>query len=261
MLTQPDCLAITDPSGRYPTESAALTAELRSQGITLCPEPLPSGLELCFTPEGLMLRGGDRGRSEALIVDFANDTFLYRLRHGGGRKQPLARAIGLKPDYSPLVLDATAGLGRDGFLLAALGCRVTLCERSALIHALLRDGLARAACDPRLGAIAGRIRLYPGDALTLLPTLAQDRPEVIYLDPMFPHRTKSALVKKEMRLVRLVVGGDSDTNDLLREALAHAGKRVVCKRPIQAAPLAGPRPDFAITTPRHRFDIYLVDSL
>jgi 16S rRNA (guanine1516-N2)-methyltransferase len=234
-----------------------LAAELRSLGFTIGTDSQPGTMELCFTVKGLMLRETGSERAESILVDFASESFLYRLQRGGGRKQPLARAIGLKPGYSPQVLDATAGLGRDGFLLASLGCRVILCERSALIHALLRDGLTRAASDPRLSAIASRITLYLGDALTLLSTLPQDRPEVIYLDPMFPHRTKSALVKKEMRMVRMVVGDDSDTSDLLKEALAQAGKRVVCKRPIQAESLEGPRPDFTITTPKHRFDIYL----
>jgi 16S rRNA (guanine1516-N2)-methyltransferase len=215
-------------------------------------------MSLRFSATGLALQPSDPKDGEAIRVDFALPSFLYRLDHGGGRKQPMARAMGLKPGYSPLILDATAGLGRDGFILAALGCRVLLCERSPIICALLQDGLSRALVDPRLHAIAERITLYAGDSRQLLPALApEERPEVIALDPMFPHRTKSALVKKEMRVVRAVVGEDSDTSDLLQVALAHADKRVVCKRPLQALPLAGPAPTFAITTPKHRFDVYL----
>lgn len=227
--------------------------------------PHPADLELCLSPQGLRL-GEKAVRGESIIVDFASASFLYRLRRGGGRKQALARAIGLKPGYNPSVIDATAGLGRDGFILAALGCQVGLCERSAAIAALLADGLRRAATDPRLSAIAARIDLYRGDSRQYLPTLPADRrPEVIYLDPMFPCRDKkSALIKKEMRLVRKVVGDDEDTAELLQTALTYASKRVVCKRPIEAKPLSGDgpqggerRPDFAITTPNHRFDVYL----
>lgn len=223
-------------------------------------------MELCFSHKGLVLQEHS-GRAESILVDFASDTFLYRLQKGGGRRQPLARAAGLQPGYSPLVLDATAGLGRDGFILASLGCRVILCERSAIVHALLHDGLTRAAIDPRLSLIANRITLYGGDCRTLLPTLPTElRPDTIYLDPMFPGRgKKSALIKKEMRIVRTVVGDDQDTSALLQAAIEHATKRVVCKRPIQAPPLELPpqdgvpqrRPDFAISTPKHRFDIYL----
>lgn len=235
-----------------------MTAELAARGLAVNAQPEPSGLILCFGPNGLSLQGGRAGGGETISVDFGSVSFLYRMLKGGGRKQPLARAMGLRPGYSPLILDATAGLGRDGFLLAALGCRVILCERSPIIHALLRDGLKRAAGDPRLSAITGLLRLYGGDSSQLLPMLADEyHPEVIYLDPMFPHRTKSALVKKEMRLVRTVVGDDPDTSSLLHAAISLAGKRVVCKRPIQALIIEGPRPDFAIRTPKHRFDIYL----
>ena len=258
----PISLCLSDPNGGHQDEAKTLATALVAQGITLTDSPRPGELELCFSPQGLRLRE-NVARGESLMVDFASASFLYRLRQGGGRKQPLARAIGLKAGYNPLVLDASAGLGRDGFLLAALGCQVGLCERSAVIAALLGDGLRRAANDPRLSAIAARLTLYRGDSRQCLPALPPDnRPEVIYLDPMFPHRgKKSALVKKEMRLVRKVVGDDGDTAELLQTALAHASQRVVCKRPIGAAALAeegpGAGPDFAITTPNHRFDVYL----
>lgn len=238
-------------------EADALAIGLKSQGILVSNVLQPSGMELCFSQQGLTLQGNG-GKAESIIVDFSSDSFIYRLLKGGGRKQPLARAIGLQPGYSPLVLDATAGLGRDGFILASLGCRVVLCERSAIIHALLQDGLKRAGTDPRLSTIVSRITLSAEDSRTLLPMLAHEhRPDVIYLDPMFPSRTKkSALVKKEMRMIRRMVGEDGDSIALLQAAIACAGKRVVCKRPIQAAPIEG-QPDFSITTPKHRFDIYL----
>lgn len=249
-------------------DSEALATSLRSQGITVSNTLPPFGMELCFTAKGLILRG-NQNRAESIIIDFSSDSFIYRLMKGGGRKQPMARAIGLKPGYSPLILDATAGLGRDGFILASLGCRLILCERSAIIHALLRDGLTRAGDDPRLSPIVSRITLYAGDSLKLMAELTQEhRPDVIYLDPMFPHRTKSALVKKEMRILRAMVGDDPDIGTLLQEAIAYAGKRIVCKRPTQAPPLVVPslngadgrQPDFAITTPKHRFDIFLTPT-
>lgn len=258
MPTLPALLSITDPDGLHPQEAAALADSLRAQGVAVVAPALSCTMELRFTAAGLTLLQPGRGGGKSVRVDFTSDSFLYRLAKGGGRKQPLARAMGLKPGYSPRILDATAGLGRDGFLLAALGCRVTLCERSPILAALLHDGLQRAAADPRLQEIVERIDLQLGDTIRLLPDLAlRERPEVISLDPMFPHRTKSALVKQEMRLVRDLVGEDQDSSELLAVALTHAGKRVVCKRPIQAPPLTGPAPDFAITTPKHRFDVYL----
>jgi len=82
------------------------------------------------------------------------------------------------------------------------------------------------------------------------------RPEVVFLDPMYPHRQKSALVKKEMRLLRQLVGDDEDASDLLVTALARARRRVVVKRPRLAPTLTGPAPGFQIIAPNTRFDVY-----
>lgn len=201
-------------------------------------------------PKGILL--------QPISVDFAGPSFKYRLHRGGGRRQPLARALGLKHGASPLVLDAAAGLGRDGFIIAALGCRVIMCERSPLIHALLADGLRRALEDKELAQAAGRIRLYEGDSQILLSRLVGDEaPQVIYLDPMFPPRRKSALVKNEMRVLQAVAGEDLDSTELLDTAARTDCQRIVCKRPAGAAPLSSRRPDFAVKTPKHRFDVYL----
>lgn len=201
-------------------------------------------------PQGMLL--------QPISVDFASPTFKYRLRRGGGRNQPLARALGLKHGVRPLVLDAAAGLGRDGFIIAALGCRVIMCERSPLIHDLLADGLRRALEDEELALTASRIRLYRGDSQVLIPTLTGDEiPQVIYLDPMFPPRKKSALVKNEMRILQAVAGEDLDSTELLNAAAQTGCRRIVCKRPAQADPLSDRRPDFAVKTPKHRFDVYL----
>ncbi|MDD5760180.1 MAG: class I SAM-dependent methyltransferase [Desulfobulbaceae bacterium] len=266
MQTPPTSLCVTDKTGCHQAEVESLTTSLSAQRITVLRAVRAGDFELCFSHKGLVLQENG-GRAESILVDFASDTFLYRLQKGGGRRQPLARAVGLQPGYSPLVLDATAGLGRDGFILASLGCRVIFCERSPIVHALLHDGLARAATDPRLSAIASRISLYAGDCRALLPALSEEfQPDTIYLDPMYPSRSKkSALIKKEMRMIRALVGDDHDTSALLQAAIEHAAKRVVCKRPIQAPPLElSPQgsdrerqPDFAITTPKHRFDVYL----
>jgi 16S rRNA (guanine1516-N2)-methyltransferase len=193
-----------------------------------------------------------------ICVDFCSTSFKYRIFKGGGRSQALAKAIGLKHNARPLVFDATAGLGRDGFIMAALGCRVIMCERSPVIFALLEDGLRRAAQDRQLKMICQRITLRLGPSQEVLPQICrQSRPGVVYLDPMFPHRRKSALVKKEMRALRIVVGDDKDSEALLQTALQETGQRVVCKRPAQAEILPGHRPDFAINTKKHRFDVYL----
>jgi 16S rRNA (guanine1516-N2)-methyltransferase len=158
----------------------------------------------------------------------------------------------------PTVLDATAGLGRDAFVLAALGCEVTLIERHPLVAALLEDGLRRASADSATAAIAARMRLREGDAIALMRDWSGDAPQVVYLDPMFPPRDKSALVKKEMRVFRPLVGDDGDAPALLTAALSLASHRVVVKRPRKALALSigGIVPGYALEGKSSRFDVY-----
>ena len=78
-------------------------------------------------------------------VNFVSSQMEYRRTKGGGRHQLIAKAVGLKPNISPVVIDVTAGLGKDAFVLASLGCHVTMAERNPLVRLLLEDGLRRAS--------------------------------------------------------------------------------------------------------------------
>ncbi len=140
-------------------------------------------------------------------------------------------------------------------MLAALGADVALLERSPVVGALLADALRRARADPDVAAIAARMTLQVGEAATLLKTL--EPPDVVYLDPMYPHRTKSALPKKEMRLFRLLVGPDDDAAGLLAAARAAALRRVVVKRPAGAPFLGDAKPDGRLESKNTRYDLYL----
>lgn len=197
-------------------------------------------------------------------VDFVEGAVAHRRLYGGGSGQMIAKAVGIQPGVRPVVLDATAGLGRDAFVLAELGCVVTLIERHPLIAALLEDGLHRArlhTADAAVGAIVARMRLLCGNAINLMADWADEPPQVIYLDPMFPHRDKTALVKKEMRLFRPLVGDDDDAPALLEGALALATHRVVVKRPRKAPAIAGASPGYVLEGKSSRFDIYPKKSL
>ena len=193
----------------------------------------------------------------ALRVDFVNGPVAHRLRFGGGRGQDLPKAMGLRSGKTPTVVDATAGLGRDAFLLASLGAQVTLIERSLEMHALLADGMARAMAEGGgFKEIVGRMTLLHGDAKDLLPTLEGD---AVLIDPMHPPRKNSALVKRELRQVREIVGTDEDAADLMRVALAHARQRVVLKWPAKAEPMAGIRAcSHQIMGKSTRYDVFMV---
>lgn len=222
-----------------------------------------SGLYLELSIEHLALKDADDPKLGGVFVDFASDALEYRRKHGGGKQEFVAKAVGLKGDAQPSVVDATGGLGRDAFILASLGCNVTLIERSPVVAALLADGIERAGINDMVSDwLPQRMRLIHGDSAEVMQAMVEtgERPEVVYLDPMFPHRKKSTQVKKEMRLFQSLLGGDLDADGLLAPALNLAQKRVVVKRPGSAGVLAGSKPSSTIASKKHRFDIYFTHS-
>ena len=181
----------------------------------------------------------------------------HRRKFGGGRGEAVAKAVGIKGNDFPTVIDATAGLGRDAFVLAAIGCKVRLVERHPVVAALLEDGLARAYADAEIGKfMQERMQLVAVSHIAQLDC-EKEQADVVYLDPMYPHKQKSALVKKEMRVFQHLVGADLDADSLFLPAKALARKRMVVKRPDYAPFMAEMKPDFSHTTKNHRFDIYL----
>ena len=212
-------------------------------------------------PDGLQFVELGAQAAGPIRVDFISGAVAHRRLFGGGSGQMIAKAVGIAPGIRPTMIDATAGLGRDAFVLAELGCAMTLIERQPLIAALLEDGLQRASADPEVGPIVARMKLLCGNAIELLSAWNDEEPQVIYLDPMFPHRDKSALVKKEMRLFRPLAGDDDDAPALLDAALALATHRVVVKRPRKAPAIAGKPPGYALEGKSSRFDIYPMKSL
>ena len=200
-------------------------------------------------------------RPAPLQIDFLHGSVGYRHRHNLTIHQPLAKAVGIRPGFRPDVLDATAGLGRDGFVLACLGCTVTFCERSPILWALLSDGLERARNDNTTAdIISSRITLHQADARQYLSQQAS-QPHTIYLDPMYPHSDKAALNKIDMRILRELAGNDDDSPELLSAALKHASNRVVVKRPQKAGCLSTTKPTYSVNMKHHRFDVYLTSHL
>jgi len=194
----------------------------------------------------------------AVMVDFVEGKAAHRRLYGGGRNQPLARAIGIKAGVNPTVIDTTAGLGRDSFVMACLGCKVKLLERNPVIYELLNNGIERASYDDSIGdLVRNNMQLINCDAINYLDHLtAQQIPNTIYLDPMYPLRNKTALVKKEMRYFHDIAGKDSDAVKLLQKAIDCHPKRVVVKRPKSALPLGELKPAASIESKNTRYDIY-----
>ncbi|WP_435236730.1 class I SAM-dependent methyltransferase [Psychromonas sp. PT13] len=216
--------------------------------------------QLRLLPEYLALEQVDDPQQGLVFVDFASGAVAHRRKFGGGKGQSIAKAVGLKPGSIQIdVIDATAGLGRDAFVLASLGCNVTLVERSPVAAALLEDGLERAYMDFEIGEwMQQRMKFQFGSGYEFLKNNETD---VVYLDPMFPHKKKSALVKKEMRVFQGVVGADLDADDLLDVALKAARYRVVVKRPDYAPFLNDKKPTMSIKTKKNRFDVYVRQAI
>ena len=170
-----------------------------------------------------------------LKCSFIEGPILHRLKYGKGRGQNLAKAVGMKFNKNRNIIDATAGLGYDSFILASLGAKVTLIERSQKMHKLLQNGINEGiSFGGEIEKIINRMELLFGDSKDILPKLT---PEVIMIDTMYKERKKTALVKNNMRLVREIVGPDTDYIELLEVALNCAKNRVVLKQPRYAEPI------------------------
>ena len=217
---------------------------------------------LFLDEQGLGLQMTGKGAPGPVRAEFVTGKMGYRREHGGGAGQLVAKAVGLQKTRAALhIVDATAGLGQDAFVLASLGCTVTLFERNPVIHALLADGLARAALNVDCAAIVERMRLLEGSSIEWLARPGSEAADVVYLDPMFPHRDKSALVKKEMQVFRTIVGDDEDSAQLLAAALEQARYRVVVKRPRKASAIEGAEPTTRIEGKSSRYDVYAIRAL
>lgn len=215
--------------------------------------PEPGLLYLKVSRDGLsLMRDGME-----LRPDFAE--MLPRIKQGALQREMLVKAARVKGVEAPRAVDATAGLGEDSLLLAAAGFTVTLCEADPVIAALLEDALARASAHEVLGPIVERMHLVAGDSRIALERAGAStgaQPDVVYLDPMFPGRTKSAAVKKKFQLIHGLERPTEplDEESLLQAALAAHPRKVVIKRPVKGPYLAGVKPSHAIAGKAVRYD-------
>ena len=235
--------------------------------LRLCQTEKPTMLDVECMNYSLQMRDQklslvdlDKPGMTPVFIDFVSGKTAYRRKYGHAGGEAISKAVGIKKAHRPNIIDAAAGWGRDAFVLATMGCRVHMIERSEIVAKLLEDGLRRAKQDETIGTMVNEnLSFAHGDSQNeLLHTPFE--PEVIYFDPMFPQKGKSALVKKEMRTLQNIVGPDEDAEELLNLALTIATKRVVVKRPAYADFLTESNPDTSIKTKKHRFDIYLTNT-
>ncbi|WP_343153639.1 class I SAM-dependent methyltransferase [Buchnera aphidicola (Mindarus keteleerifoliae)] len=215
-----------------------------------------SVIKLIINSTGLELKHRHFPNLGTLKVNFTKGSIFHRSFLANKKNELLAKAIGIKKNFYPFVLDATAGLGRDAFILSTLGCKVHMFERNPIVAALLFDGLNRAYTHIKVSSwLKKRLFFSYGSSFKLIKKLKK-YPDVIYLDPMFAIK-KKALSKKEMNLLKFFVGNDSDARDLLNFSFCYAKHRIVIKRPRSLLPFFKKKVTYSIKTKKYRFDIYL----
>ncbi len=208
---------------------------------------------LLLDDKGLSLIQTEKHAPGPIRVDFVEGKLAHRRRNQ--QKELLVKAAGITSVYKPTILDATAGFGSDAFVLATKGCQVIMLERSPIVAALLQDGLNRALENHSLRDIISNMRLINIDSISYLKTLIEN-PDVIYLDPMFPLRKKSACVKKEMSALQKLLDPRDNIEELFQLAIQQAKKHVIVKRPKLAPSLTDRKPNFQLKGKSCRFDVY-----
>ena len=209
---------------------------------------LPKNLTLSVE-DGVLCLYHQENPASKLKVDFMHGPLSYRSQQHLGAEN-LIKACQIKSQNHLSLMDGTCGLGTDSFLLYQAGFEVTAIEKNAITYALLMDGLARY----RRHSGAAGFFLQLGD---VTDQLLEKQPDVIYLDPMFPRKTKSAKNKKTMQLFQAIHQTESDNAvELLERALCSSCQRVVVKRPSKSPLLTKFKPTFQVMGKTCRFDAY-----
>jgi len=224
------------------------TASRLRQAFPSAPTADSCGLTLKLDAGGLALTAD----GQSLQGDFTR--LLPRLKQGRLSQELLVRAAKIKDPSGPLTaLDATAGLGEDSLLLAAAGFQVRLYEHNPIIYQLLRDALERAAAIPELAEIVARMEVFHGNSVDAMGQI-EFSPDVILLDPMFPERQKSALVKKKLQIIQKLEFPCVEEAELFLAAVHAKPRKLIIKRPPKGPWLAGIKPDYSISGKAVRFD-------
>lgn len=197
-----------------------------------------------------------------LEIDFLSAKLKWRYERINRAQEPLLRALDWHSEAPQTLFDLTAGLGRDSLMLLHAGFTVTMFERDPVLQVLLGEAVKRFQAEKPVDA--SRLTFIAEDAGAYLTRLIVGNvngnasvPDLIYMDPMYPEREKSALVKKELRIIRNRVGADHDSEILLEKALQTGAKRVVVKRPSHAPFVGDKSPHHSVESPNTRFDVYM----
>jgi len=236
---------------------ASLAEKLSLPLVPAFPE---SGGFCLFMEDGMLRLSNLDARDKSVVyVDFSSGASTYRREQGGGKNQALGKAIGINKKSDLNVLDATAGMGKDAFVMAGLGCKLTMVEQSPIVAALLQDALMRAEQDAAIVDIISMMTLIQANSIEHMQSseFLDNPPDVVYLDPMYPERKKTAKVKKEMQTLQQLLGHQDNTEEFLEAAFNCALNRVVVKRPKGASPISNRPATHTVESKKTRYDVYM----
>lgn len=166
-----------------------------------------------------------------IFFDFEMYWKYHQKQNYSLKKEPLAKALRLKDKKKPFIWDISCGTGKDSILLLSFGMKVKAFERSKIIGVLLLDALRRVQDPYLVDVLEEHFSLEIADP-RYFPE--EQKPDIIYFDPMYPEKKKTSLPRKEMRVLRKLVGNDDDAKDVFLWARGKALKKVIVKRPIHA---------------------------
>ena len=253
MTNQQLVIAQSDPVAN--PQELALQASLKIPLMPIVEIEEAVRFYLYYDEFGLALQSTASQAPGSLRVDFAA---LTRRADDSILQQNLAKAIGARKGKRPTIVDATAGLGSDSFLFAAIGCDVVSIEKNPIVFALLKDGLLRFEQQGSIEAeIISRISLQHSDFLEIAKTL--DGAQVVYLDPMYPIKNKTAKARKGMSYLQELVGSSLNDNDLMEAAYLVATERIVIKRAKSSPFIDGTEPSMSFKGSSSRYDVYLLN--
>ncbi|MCR5273539.1 MAG: class I SAM-dependent methyltransferase [Lachnospiraceae bacterium] len=208
-------------------------------------------LLLQIAPDGVSLRQGN------LVMQGDFSKLSLRVTPGKIGQEMLFKAAKIKNfENTPLAVDATAGMGEDSFILAAAGARVKLFEKDPIIALLLSDALRRGKNDPKIAAVISRMEFAEGDSLEYMRE-TDEKPDIIYLDPMFPARSKSGLIKKKFQLLGQLEPPATDGEEMLRAAMNLRPKKIIVKRPAKGENLGNYKPHYSLKGKAIRYDCFV----
>ncbi|USS94121.1 class I SAM-dependent methyltransferase [Buchnera aphidicola] len=188
-------------------------------------------------------------------INFLSGKNNFRRKYNR-KKELIIKAVKIKNSKKTIILDATAGLGKDSFILASSGYKIFMIEKNKIIYQLLKNGLKRLYKNMEINMwIKKKMILFHDDSLNFFKH-TKIIPDVIYLDPMFLNKKKT-LPKKDMSILKILVSKQKITKNLLKKSIKFTKKKVVVKRPIKAPYLENIKPTYIIYGTKYRFDIYL----